>query len=66
MAKSKKPDYPLRLCSGCAAEYADGGFTVEYAEPRSLIGGRKCDFCGKALPVYACRISGRGKPKREK
>lgn len=66
MAKSRKPDYPLRLCSTCAQEYADGGFTVEYAEPRALIGGRKCDFCGKALPVYACRISGRGKAKRKR
>lgn len=66
MAKIRKRDYPLRLCSTCAQEYADGGFTVEYAEPRVLICGRRCDFCGRSLPVYACRISGRGAPKRRK
>ena len=63
---TKKKDYPLRLCSTCAQEYAEGGFTVEYEEPRALIGGRRCDFCSRALPVYACRISGRGKAKRRK
>ena len=62
----KKKDYPLRLCSTCAQEYAEGGFTVEYEEPRALIGGRRSDFCSRALPVDACRISGRGKAKRRK
>lgn len=58
-------DWPLRLCSSCAEEYAAGGFTVKFAEPRRMIVNQRCAFCGLAVPVYACRIEGRGRPKRK-
>lgn len=56
---SAKKDYPLQLCSGCAAEYAAGGFRVGFARPKTMIVGRKCDFCGRHVPVYAARLDGK-------
>lgn len=54
----KKKDYPLHLCSTCAAEYAAGGFRVSVDHKRGMIVNNKCDFCGRHVPVYACRLEG--------
>lgn len=55
---TKKKDYPLRLCSTCAQEYADGGFRVSVDKKRGMIVNEKCSFCGRHVPVYAARLEG--------
>lgn len=55
---AKKKDYPRQICNGCAAEYAEGGFRVSFETPKRMIMGRKCDICGKAVPVYKARLDG--------
>ena len=59
-------DYPLQLCSTCAGEYAAGGFRVVCETPRQLLPARKCDGCGRYLPVFRCRLDGRGAARKRK
>lgn len=61
-----KKDYPLRLCSTCAAEYASGGFRVLFARPKYMIVNQQCSFCQRSVPVYACRIEGGKRRKTAK